>query len=592
MSISILNMWRRFPAWGTCVAGLLTGVLLLRMGRYYTHVDLLYLSISFLLELVLLDLITHLALGIRNRWLRSLALVLPAATGSVYVAQLYSIWLSGGLIPPIAFANQEVTGLIAFNGIYAMLGAYLFAFIGFAFVHRMKQPQRRPGILVVFLGVTAAAYAGMIHNQPLARGIVVARGEAPVSSMVRAYLTYAGMSGRAQLSAVDLLEARAEFSRRTVFQQGFPAEVTSTLVAQPNVIVIFTEGMSARWMETYGGAHPGLMPNLDRFAGGSLVLTNYYNHTAATFRGLRGQITSGHQEIDGYNKEGTGIGQRDVSGDITAVSRISMPEILRAQGYRSMFFLSQQEYINKMVETLGFDRTLGRDYLFEPHVRGGASSAMPKYLTDPELFNSALSELEAQPRDRPFFAAMYNFQTHAFLDGEEKYGDGRNIVLNRFHTYDRDIGLFIERFMTSRLHENTILVVTADHSTYPDPVAVDADSRIKGYFVDTIPLLIYWKGIEHREIDVAGKNSLDLAPSLLSLLGAKKSHNLFLGCTFFEQCELDRVSNVGGEYILTDSEGSYRGPDVPELLRASYEEAKKVIERYKSMDMVIDTQAE
>lgn len=589
MSNTILNMLRRLPAWGTCVAGLLTGVLLLRMSRYYTHVDLLYLGISFLLELALIDLLTHLALGVRNRWLRSLVLLASGAAGFIYVAQLYSVWLSGGLIPPIAFANQEVTGLIAFNGAYAMLGAYLLAFVTFAFVHRLDQPRLRPGTGLVLLGITAAAYVGMVYDQPLARGIVVARGEAPVSSLVRAYATYAGMSNRAQLSAAELIEARAAFSRRTVYQQGFPAEMTNTLVAQPNVIVIFTEGMSARWMETYGGAHPGLMPHLDRLAGGSLVLKNYYNHTAATFRGLRGQITSGHQEIDGYNKEGTGIGQRDVSGDITAVSRISIPEILRAQGYRSVFFLSQQEYINKMVETLGFDRTLGRDYLFDTHVRGDGSSVMPKYLTDPELFNSALSELEAQPREKPFFAAMYNFQTHAFLDGEEKYGDGRNIVLNRFHTYDRDIGRFIDRFMASRLHENTILVVTADHSTYPDPVTVDADSRIKGYFVDTIPLLIYWKGVEHREIDAAGKNSLDLAPSLLSLLGVRKSHNLFLGCTFFEQCELDRVSNIGGEYVLTGAEGSYRGPDVPESLQASYDGAKQAIERYKSMDMVIDT---
>ncbi|WP_243380142.1 LTA synthase family protein [Stenotrophomonas sp. LMG 10879] len=590
MSINILNITRRFPAWGTCVAGLLTGVLLLRMNRYYPPSELLYLSISFLLELVLIDLLTHLALGLRNRVLRIIVLLLPAAAGFIYVAQLYSIWLSGGLIPPIAFANQEVAGLIAFNGVYAMLGTYLLAFIAFALLQRPSPPRFNPRTSMLCLGVAAAAYAGLIHDQPMARGIIVARGEVPVASLVRAYMAYIGMSSRVQLSAAQLVEARAEFSRRTIYQQGFPPEMTQTLGPRPNVIVIFTEGMSARWMETYGSLHPGLTPNLDRLAGGSLVLTNYYNHTAATFRGLRGQLTSGHQEIDGYNKEGTGIGQRDVSGDVTAVSRISIPEILRAHGYHSMFFLSQQEYINKMVETLGFDRTLGRDYLFESHVRGSADSAMPKYLSDPELFDSMLSELEAQPRDKPFFAAAYNFQTHAFLDGDERFGDGNNIVLNRFHTYDRDIGRFIERFMASRLHENTILVVTADHSTFPEPVTVDADRRIKGYFIDTIPLLIYWKGVQHQVIDVAGKNSLDLAPSLLSLLGARKGHNLFLGCTFFEECELDRISNVGGEYVLTDAHGSYRESDIPEGTQAHYDRARRTIERYKSMDLIIDTQ--
>lgn len=585
--ISIIS--RRLPGWGTCVAGLLTGILLVRMNRYYAPTDLLYLGISFLLELALIDLATHLALGVRNRWLRIVALVIPAAAGFVYVAQLYSAWLSGGLIPPIAFANNEVAGLIAFNGVYAMLGAYLLAFIAFAITHHAEQPRFTLRTSLVCLAIAATAYAGMVHDQPLARGIVVARGEAPVTSFLRAYSTFAGMSGRVQLTAAELADARAAFSRKKIYQQGFPAEITANLTSKPNVIVVFTEGMSARWMDTYGSVNPGVTPNLDRLANGSLVITNYYNHTAATFRGLRGQLTSGHQEIDGYNAEGTGIGQRDISGDITAVSRASIPDILRAQGYRSMFFLSQQEYINKMIETLGFDRVLGRDYLYDAHVRGATQGARPKYLSDTQLFDSMLSELEAHPADKPFFAAMYNFQTHAFLDGESKYGKGDNIVLNRFHTYDRDIGHFVERFMASRLHENTLLLFTADHSTFPGPNAVAADNRVPGYFVDKIPLLIYWKGVEHRVIDVGGKNSLDLAPSLLSLLGVEKAHNLFLGCTFFEQCDLDRVSNIGGEYIQTDALGSYGDAEVPEALKSSYDYAKQTIERYKSMDLVIDT---
>ncbi|MDF2481238.1 MAG: transrane sulfatase [Stenotrophomonas indicatrix] len=589
MSINILNISRRFPAWGTCVAALLTGVLLLRMSRYYAPADLLYLSTSFLLELVLIDLVTHLALGVRNRLLRVLALAFPATAGIVYVAQLYSAWLSGGLIPPIAFANQEVAGLIAFNGVYAMLGAYLLAFISFAIIHRADQPRFSLRISLACLAVAATAYTGMVHDQPPARGIVVARGEAPVTSFLRAYSIFAGMNGRAQLTATELLEARAEFSRKKIYQQGFPAEITASLPAKPNVIVIFTEGMSARWMDTYDSAHAGVTPNLDRLAGGSLVVSNYYNHTAATFRGLRGQLTSGHQEIDGYNAEGTGIGQRDVSADVTAISRASIADVLRAQGYNSMFFLSQQEYINKMIETLGFDRVLGRDYLYETHVRKGAQEARPKYLSDTQLFDSMLSELEAQPADKPFFAAAYNFQTHAFLDGESRYGKGDNIVLNRFHTYDRDIGHFIERFMASRLHENTMLVITADHSTFPGPNAVAADSRVQGYFVDKIPFLIYWKGVEHRTIDAAGKNSLDLAPSLLSLLNVQDAHNLFLGCTIFEQCALDRVSNIGIEYILTDAKGSYSEYYVPAEQKAHYEQSRDTIERYKSMDLIIDT---
>lgn len=581
--------FRRLPGWGTCLAALVTIALLLRMRPSYAVTDLLAFATTCTLELVLLDVLTRFSLR-PTRWvLRLPALLVPAAVGCIYVAQLYSVWLSGGLIPPIALANQEVTGLISFTGVYWLLAAFLAAFFLHAFFHKPQPKLRRPFTAALGIGAVVLAYVAAVHNQPLARGIVVAKGEAPVSSFVRTVSRFAGMNAPAQLSGAELVKVRTEFLRRTTYGEEFPAHYKQGLPAKPNVIVIFTEGMSGRWMETYGGINPGLMPNLDRIAGASLVFTNYYNHTAATFRGLRGQLTSGHQEIDGYNEEGTGIGQRDVSNDISAVSRVSIPEILRSQGYRSMFFLSQQEFINNMIETLGFDRTLGRDYLYEHHT-GTQPGARPKVLTDADLFDGMLSELEQQPADHPFFAAAYNFQTHAFLDGEAKYGDGDNPMLNRFHTYDRDIGRFIERFKASPLHENTLLVITSDHSTYPAPNAIKADPRLPGYFVDTIPLLMYWKGVQHNVVDVAGKNSLDFAPTLLSLLEVRKSRNLFLGCSLFEPCAYDRISNVGGEYVLTDGNRSYSDYYVPADQRAYYDEGKRSIERYKSMDLVIDTQ--
>ncbi|MBT2768139.1 sulfatase-like hydrolase/transferase [Stenotrophomonas sp. ISL-67] len=558
------------------------------MRQFYSVPDLAWFSATCILELALLEMMTRLALRPRRAWMRAIALVPMAAAGCIYIGQLYSIWISGGMIPPIAFANNEVTGLISFNGIYLLIGLFLLAAFLNAVLRRTGDDNWSARPLLLAIVITGGVYAAAIHSQPLARGIVVARGEAPVSSFLRAVATYAGMNAHAQLSAAEMIEARKSFSRRTTYHSEFPENLKKGLPEHPNVIVIFTEGMSARWMGTYGGVHPGLTPNLDALAAKSLVFSNYYNHTAATFRGLRGQLTSGHQEIDGFNKQGTGIGQRDVSHDITAISRISVADILRTQGYQSMFFLSQQEYINKMIDTLGFDRTLGRDYLYDHHIRT-APGKQPKYLTDEQLFDAMLSELEGLPGNKRFFAAAYNFQTHAFLDGEAKYAGADNPMLNRFHTYDRDIGKFLQRFMASPLHENTVLVFTTDHSTYPSPDVVKADGRMKGYFVDTIPLLVYWKGIEHSVIDVGGKNSLDLAPTILSLLDVRKSRNLFLGCTLFESCSLDRISNIGGEYILTDGNDSYSESLVPAAQKDYYDEGKRIIERYKSMDLIIDS---
>lgn len=559
------------------------------MSSQYPALELWLLAAACLIELTAIDLLTKAALGIRSVALRSLALLLPAALGAVYVAQIYATWISGGFIPPIAFANQEVAGLISFSDAYKLLGGFLVSFVAHAVWHRKQTESRSVTATLVGLAALVVAYSFLVYNQPLARGIVVARGEAPISSFVHSLVMYGRMDSRTRLGSAELNAIRDGFTRRAVYEHGFPKEITHDFPERANIIVVFTEGMSARWIDAYGGVNPGMTPNLDLLAGESLLFINYYNHTAATFRGIRGQLTSGHQEADGYNDEGTGIGQRDVSHDITAISRISVPEILRAHQYRSMFFLSQQEYLNKMIESLGFDRTLGRDYLYDTYLREPGKTNRPAYLSDLQLFDTMLTELEAQPTDKPFFAAAYNFQTHAFLDGEAKYGNGENQALNRFHTYDRAIGHFIQRFMASPLHANTVLVFTSDHSTFPGPFAVKADERIPRYFVDTIPLMIYWKGVKHRTIDLGGKNSLDLAPSLLSLLGVRTAHNLFIGCTFFEQCALDRISNIGDEYILTDQDRSYPESQVPQERRSSFQEGRQAIERYKSMDLIIDS---
>lgn len=110
------------------------------------------------------------------------------------------------------------------------------------------------------------------------------------------------------------------------------------------------------------------------------------------------------------------------------------------------------------------------------------------------------------------------------------------------------------------------------------------------HFVDTIPLMIYWKGIQPRSIDVHGKNSLDFAPSLLSLLGlGQRVHNLFLGCTFFEECGLDRISNIGSDYYLTREDQVYTEAEIPGELRAAFEQGKEAVEGFKALDLVIDT---
>ena len=57
-----------------------------------------------------------------------------------------------------------------------------------------------------------------------------------------------------------------------------------------NVIVFFSEGISALLLGAYSNYFPGLTPNINSFSQKSLKIKNYVNHTFATYRGLGGQL--------------------------------------------------------------------------------------------------------------------------------------------------------------------------------------------------------------------------------------------------------------------------------------------------------------
>lgn len=564
-----------------------TVVIFGRMFPFYSGAGMLELGFLCFVELAVIEVLARLAMS-RRPLLRFPIALLAMIVGVVYTSQIYSVWVAGGFMPPIALANSETAGFVSFKGFYFLISFFvLISTLGFIFNGRKK----RAGASWKALGATCVmllAYVPLVNGQAVANGMFVSQGESPLSSFLHSVRKYSNMSEEKRIGIAQLAEIKKEFLREEIYQKGFPEDVTASLPDHPNVIVIFTEGMSANWINAYGGVNPGLTPNIDSLANGSLVFKNYYGHTNATFRGLRGQLTSGHQEIDGYYADGHGMGQRDVSKDTLAVSRVSISDILRQHGYWSGFYISQQDYINKMLDTLGFDQVAGRDYLFDKYVRKSPEDEVPKVLSDRDLFSSMLKDLEARRGDRPLFAGLYNIQTHAFMDGEHKYDATGNEVLNRFHSYDKVVGEFVSEFMASPLHENTVLVFTADHSTFPDPHAKRADPSAQ-HFVDTIPLLIYWKGVEHREFDLKGKNSLDLAPSLLSLLNISHGRNMFLGCTFFEECDLDRISNAGREYFVTREDRLYTEVELPDREKGPFYTTKPRLERYKMLDMVVET---
>ena len=277
----------------------------------------------------------------------------------------------------------------------------------------------------------------------------------------------------------------------------------------PNVILIFTEGLS----ESVVMDERDIMSNVRDFQEQSLIFANYYNHTFATYRGIIGQLYSGYQN-DNYDSN----------------SLISIQQILRDNGYYTVFINTEpnNKEFTAYLEDLGFDEVI--DF-------GDTISGAVDTVSDKDAYEGLYKYIEGRNDDRPLFVAMYTFGTHASLDSpDDKYGDGKDAMLNKFYNVDVHFGRFFERFNESEKFDDTLLVFTGDHCTYGDLDFNNSFPDVTRYnpMIDTVPLCFYYKGIKPKEIYVDGRNSLDLAPTILDYLYISEE-NYFLGTSLFSK---------------------------------------------------------
>ncbi|NPJ35531.1 LTA synthase family protein, partial [Escherichia coli] len=93
------------------------------------------------------------------------------------------------------------------------------------------------------------------------------------------------------------------------------------------------------------------------------------------------------------------------------------------------------------------------------------------------------------------------------------------------------------------------------HASYPSEDYKKTFKTDNTFFVDQIPLIIWSNGVEFKDINAHGLNSLSLTPTILDILGIKESHNMFIGESLFEKeknkNELNCTSAIGDLYVKT-----------------------------------------
>ena len=335
---------------------------------------------------------------------------------------------------------------------------------------------------------------------------------------------------------------------------------------KPNLIILFAEGTSQIVVTK------NLTPNLCGLMDKSIIFTNYFSHTAATFRGIRGTLISGYQKIGGYCPDLTGVGQQSTEKIMKMYQNKteSLPSILNDLGYETIFLSphTKEEKLKDLMYAVGFQSV----YTAEDF---SITKTIAKDLTDRELY-SALWRLVLN-RDngdkKPFAIVAYLFGTHHGMDSPDLvWQDGSNSYLNKFYNQDYWLGDFLSKYHGTPLEQNTLLVFTSDHASYPSPEFKETFGADQiDYMVDKIPFVIFNPLLGHKVIDAENKNSLSFTPTILNLLRINQIKNHFLGTSLFAN-----DSSIYNKLSIYDNLFFDTSSGVPRLL-----DAKEVESKYK-----------
>lgn len=350
-----------------------------------------------------------------------------------------------------------------------------------------------------------------------------------------------------------------------IYRTQAPFPVRPMAEKKPNIIVIFAEGMSERLLALQKSSN--LMPYISDFSShkNTMVVSNYFNHTAATYHALEGQLCSFWPILQNPElyKEACNFSQP---------KHFSLAHYLTHQGYKTHFFYSQRRdstYLDELAESIGFaDVATGED--LSRRFLSNAPFKRENCISDHQLFE-ALKNFVQTPNEwnnQPFFLALYNFETHAFVDvGDDgiKFMNGDNSVLNSTHNFDSAFGVFWKEFLASDLAHNTIIIFTADHAHYPEKPFVDVvaanDPTYQHVFFDKIPLIIYDPTRKHpKEFNARYRSSIDFVPSLIHYLGFPNTVNPFMGVSIFENPPPKRpkiaFASISGKFYWADNNGT------------------------------------
>ena len=288
-----------------------------------------------------------------------------------------------------------------------------------------------------------------------------------------------------------------------------------------NVVILIVESFGREYIGALNktlenGRYKGYTPCVDSLIARSVTFTHSFCNGRKSIDGMPSILSSIPMFVEPFFL--TPASMNHVSG---------MAALLAAEGYQTAFFHGAQRGsmgFQAFSRATGFQQYYGReDYNADKRFGGDADfDGMWAIWDEPFLqyYATKMSEMR-----QPFMTAVFTASSHHPYAVPEKYRQKypeEGIVIHKCIRYtDMAIGRFFERASREPWFENTIFVLTSDHTNLSDHAYYQTDL---GGFCS--PIIIYEPGNPERQPEVQDKiaQQIDILPTVMGMLGYDKPY--------------------------------------------------------------------
>ena len=291
-----------------------------------------------------------------------------------------------------------------------------------------------------------------------------------------------------------------------------------------NVVVLIVESFGREYIGALNktlenGNYKGYTPHVDSLIAKSVTFSHSYCNGRKSIDGMPSILSGIPMFVEPFFL--TPASMNNVSG---------IAKLLAGEGYQTAFFHGAQRGsmgFMAFARSTGFQEYYGReDYCADSRFGGDYDfDGMWAIWDEPFLqyYGTKMSEMK-----EPFMTAVFTASSHHPYHIPEKYKDAypeEGIIIHKCIRYtDMTIGRFFEYASRQPWYQNTIFVLTSDHTNLTDHAYYETDL---GGFCS--PIIIFEPGNTERQPEIQDKiaQQIDIMPTVMGILGYQKPYFAF-----------------------------------------------------------------